>query len=58
MGQQKIVIASGNQGKIKEFKELLQSFKLELLEQAKFKIEDVDETASTFVENAHFSDHW
>ena len=52
MGQQKIVIASGNQGKIKEFKELLQRFKLELLEQAKFKIEDVDETASTFVENA------
>jgi XTP/dITP diphosphohydrolase len=47
-----LVIASGNQGKIKEFNEMLTPHQLECVAQDKFNVPQVPETASTFVENA------
>jgi XTP/dITP diphosphohydrolase len=48
---QRIVLASSNVGKIAEIREILgQEF--ELIAQNEFGIEDVEETATTFVENA------
>jgi XTP/dITP diphosphohydrolase len=47
---QKIVIASGNQGKIKEFQAMLSNYTV--VSQGDFKFQDVEETGSTFVENA------
>ena len=49
---QKIVLASNNKGKLKEFSEMLSSLDMEVLPQASFNIEDADETGLTFVENA------
>ncbi|MBT8141134.1 MAG: RdgB/HAM1 family non-canonical purine NTP pyrophosphatase [Gammaproteobacteria bacterium] len=48
----KIVLASGNQGKLKELREMLASLGLEILSQADFNIPPAEETAPTFVENA------
>lgn len=48
----KIVLASSNQGKMKEIRELLQEFPIELISQAEFNIPDADETGTTFFENA------
>jgi XTP/dITP diphosphohydrolase len=47
-----IVLASSNQGKIQELQEALNHFNIELIPQSAFGIRDVEETASTFVENA------
>jgi XTP/dITP diphosphohydrolase len=49
---QKIVLASNNKGKVREFGEMLASLDMEVLPQATFNIEDADETGLTFVENA------
>jgi len=49
---QKIVLASNNKGKVREFGEMLSTINLEVLPQATFNIEDADETGLTFVENA------
>ncbi len=50
MGNLPLVIASGNQGKIGEFKKLLDDFPFDLLTQpAGFEVE---ETGNTFIENA------
>ena len=48
----RLVIASGNRGKLAEFEALLAPLGIEVLPQSAFRIEDVEETASTFVENA------
>ncbi|MDF1831491.1 MAG: RdgB/HAM1 family non-canonical purine NTP pyrophosphatase [Porticoccaceae bacterium] len=48
----KIVLASNNAGKLKEFQQLLAERHFEVLPQAKFKIADVEETGLSFVENA------
>lgn len=48
----KIVLASGNQGKLKEFSEILAKFGIEVLPQSQFNVEEVAETGTTFVENA------
>jgi len=48
----KIVLASNNQGKIREFNHLFAELSIELIPQSQFGIHDVDETALTFVENA------
>lgn len=48
----KIVLASNNSGKIREFKELLKNFPIELIPQEELGVEEVEETATTFVENA------
>jgi XTP/dITP diphosphohydrolase len=49
---QKIVLASNNKGKVREFGQILSTIDLEVLPQATFNIEDADETGLTFVENA------
>ena len=49
---QKIVLASNNKGKVREFGEMLSSLNMEVVPQAFFNIEDADETGLTFVENA------
>lgn len=48
----KIVLASNNKGKVREFTEMLSTINMEVLPQANFNIEDADETGLTFVENA------
>ena len=50
--KQKWVLATGNQGKVKEMSELLNSFSIEVLPQSQFNVADVPETGTTFVENA------
>ncbi len=48
----KIVLASSNAGKIKEFTALMSDLTLKIIPQADFNLEDVEETGQTFVENA------
>jgi XTP/dITP diphosphohydrolase len=48
----KIVIASGNAGKVREIGQLLQGLGLEVLPQSDFNVPDIEETGLTFVENA------
>lgn len=50
--KQKIVLASSNQGKLREIKTIFADQPFELVVQADFKISDADETGLTFVENA------
>jgi XTP/dITP diphosphohydrolase len=47
-----LVLASGNPGKVDELRDLLQGTALELCAQSQFGVVDVEETATTFVENA------
>jgi XTP/dITP diphosphohydrolase len=49
---QRIVLASGNKGKLKEFGELLAGHAIDVLPQSDFGVPDADETGLTFVENA------
>lgn len=51
-GRQRIVIASGNRGKLAEIRELLSSLDLEVVPQSEFGIEPAPETGSTFRANA------
>lgn len=48
----KIVLASGNKGKLKEFSQVLGNLKVEVLPQSEFQVSDADETGLSFVENA------
>ncbi len=48
----KIVVASHNQGKIKEIKSLLSSFGIEVISAAELELPDVEETGATFEDNA------
>jgi XTP/dITP diphosphohydrolase len=48
----KLVIASGNRGKLAELDELLAGSGIECIPQAALGVDDAEETASTFVENA------
>jgi len=48
----KLVIASGNKGKLRELSALLQPLEFEVHTQAEFNTPDVAETGTTFVENA------
>ena len=48
----KIVLATGNQGKVKELAGLLATHQLEIIPQSDFNVPDVAETGTTFVENA------
>lgn len=50
LNTQKIVLASGNTGKIKEIQSILKGQLI--LPQSKFNVEEAEETGSTFVENA------
>ena len=48
----KIVLASGNAGKLREFKRLLEPLGIDLVAQAELGIEPADEPHVTFIENA------
>ena len=48
----KVVLASGNKGKLKEFGEILQPMGMEIVAQGTLGVEDAEETGLTFVENA------
>jgi XTP/dITP diphosphohydrolase len=48
----KIVIASGNPGKLREFGEMLRPLGMEVMAQADLGINEIDEPHTTFVENA------
>ncbi|PHS68869.1 MAG: non-canonical purine NTP pyrophosphatase, RdgB/HAM1 family [Methylophaga sp.] len=48
----KIVLASGNQGKLREFSQLFTTMDIEVIPQAEFKVPEAEETGLTFVENA------
>jgi len=48
----KLVIASGNQGKLRELAALLEPLDYDVHTQAEFDVPDVPETGTTFVENA------
>ncbi|NNF95671.1 MAG: non-canonical purine NTP pyrophosphatase, partial [Halobacteria archaeon] len=47
-----IVLASNNQGKVREIGQILAELQLEVVPQSTFNIEDAEETGLTFVENA------
>lgn len=49
---QRIVLASGNQGKLKEFSQILAPLDLEIVSQGALGVEDAEETGLSFVENA------
>ena len=51
-GFRKILIASGNPGKLKEFKALFQDSSVEMLSQLEFDVREAAETGTTYVENA------
>lgn len=48
----RVVVASGNPGKLRELADLLQGLRFELLSQSTLDVSSVEETGSTFVENA------
>lgn len=48
----KIVMASGNAGKLREIARLLSDFDIEVVAQSEFGVEDADETGTTFPENS------
>jgi XTP/dITP diphosphohydrolase len=48
----RIVLASGNPGKIRELTELLAPIGLEVVPQSQWQVEECEETGLTFVENA------
>jgi len=50
--EQKLVLASGNQGKLNEFNVLFQPLGTDVISQAALNIESPEETGLTFIENA------
>src|SRR4051794_37625210 len=52
MDDRRVVLASGNPGKLREFSELLVASGLTLVRQSDFGIEPPPETGSTFLENS------
>ena len=48
----KVVLATGNQGKVKELAHLLAEQSIEIVPQSEFEVAEVAETGTTFVENA------
>ncbi|HTM63172.1 MAG TPA: RdgB/HAM1 family non-canonical purine NTP pyrophosphatase [Gammaproteobacteria bacterium] len=48
----KLILATGNAGKIKEMTELLRPLQIEVIPQAELNISDAEEPGLTFVENA------
>ncbi len=49
---QKVVLASGNRGKVREFNQILAHCGLEVMAQTELGVEEVEESGLTFVENA------
>lgn len=52
MARRRIVIATGNAGKLAEFRQMLKPRGFKLHSQAEFQVDEVEETGATFVENA------
>jgi len=52
MSKQKVVLASGNKGKLAELQNALDGFNVELIPQSEFNVTDADETGLSFIENA------
>ena len=48
----KIVLATGNQGKVREMADVLSDFGFNVVAQSEFNVSDVAETGTTFIENA------
>lgn len=48
----KVVLATGNQGKVREMSALLAEFGLSVVPQSEFELPEADETGTTFIENA------
>jgi len=48
----RIVLASGNAGKLREIRRILGDLGIEIVPQSEFGVTDAEETGSTFVENA------
>ncbi|EPF13768.1 dITP/XTP pyrophosphatase [Cedecea davisae] len=49
---QKVVLATGNAGKVRELASLLADFGLDVVAQTELNVESVEETGLTFIENA------
>jgi XTP/dITP diphosphohydrolase len=49
---QKVVLATGNAGKVRELASLLNDFGLDVIAQTELNVESVEETGLTFIENA------
>lgn len=49
---QRVVLATGNRGKVRELSEILADQTIEIVPQSDFGVPDADETGLTFVENA------
>lgn len=52
MNNTKIVLASNNQGKVREIAQMVVDLKLEVVPQSDFDVSEIEETGLTFVENA------
>jgi len=52
MKEKKIVLASGNKGKIREFQAMFDDLGLNIVPQTELGVGDIPETGTTFVENA------
>ncbi len=48
----KIVLASGNRGKVREINQILAGLDIEVVPQSDFNVPEIEETGLTFVENA------
>lgn len=48
----KVVLASGNPGKVREIGEMLKALGIEVVPQSEFDVPEAEETGTTFVENA------
>ena len=48
----KVVLASGNKGKVREINQILAGLDLEVVPQTEFDVPEIEETGLTFVENA------
>ena len=50
--RERIVLASNNAGKVREFNQLLADSDIEVIPQSEFSVAEIEETGLTFVENA------
>ena len=48
----KVVLATGNAGKVRELAAMLQGLNIEILPQTALQVREVEETGLTFIENA------
>jgi len=53
----RLVIATHNAGKLAEFRELFESFDLDLVSAAELGLDEPEETGTTFIENARIKAH-